>query len=112
MRSGSGALSTRGTNLPWERCLNGLLFVTFGAVPLKFNKYYVIKKLADIFFLSLLASLIQLFILLCNIQDCISDPVSTEWSLKAIQSFVLALFQSTTAYKIDSEHIQDYTNLF
>ena len=43
---------------PWERCLNGLLFVTFVAVPLKFNKYYVIKKLADIFFLSLLASLI------------------------------------------------------
>ena len=35
---------------PWERCLNGLLFVTFCAVPLKFNKYYVIKKLADISF--------------------------------------------------------------
>ena len=44
---------------PWERCLNGLLFVTFCAVPLKFNKYYVIKKLADIFVLSLLASLIH-----------------------------------------------------
>ena len=42
----------------WERCLNGLLFVTFGAVPLKFNKYYVIKQLADIFFLSLLAILV------------------------------------------------------
>ena len=44
---------------PWERCLNGLLFVTFCAVPLKFNKYYVIKKLANIFVLSLLASLIH-----------------------------------------------------
>ena len=44
---------------PWERCLNGLLFVTFCAVPVKFNKYYVIKKLADIFVLSLLASLIH-----------------------------------------------------
>ena len=44
---------------PWERCLNGLLFVTFCAVPLKFNKYYVIKKLADIFVLSILASLIH-----------------------------------------------------
>ena len=44
---------------PWERCLNGLLFVTFCAVPLKFNKNYVIKKLADIFVLSLLASLIH-----------------------------------------------------
>ena len=28
------------------------------------------------------------------------------------QGFVLALFQSTAAYKIDSEHIQDYTKLF
>ena len=30
------------------------------------------------------------------------------------RGFVLALFQSTTAYKIiiDSEHIQDYTKLF
>ena len=37
---------------PWERGLNGLLFVTFCAVPLKFNKHYVIKKLADIFVLS------------------------------------------------------------
>ena len=44
---------------PWERCLNGLLFVTFCAVTLKINKYYVIKKLADIFVLSLLASLIH-----------------------------------------------------
>ena len=26
--------------------------------------------------------------------------------------FVLALFQSTTAYKIDSEHTRDYTKLF
>ena len=28
------------------------------------------------------------------------------------QGFVLALFQSTIAYKIDSEHIRDYTKLF
>ena len=28
------------------------------------------------------------------------------------RGFVLALFQSTTAYKIDSEHIGDYTKLF
>ena len=28
------------------------------------------------------------------------------------RGFVLALFQSTTAYKIDSEHIRDYTKLF
>ena len=28
------------------------------------------------------------------------------------RGFVLALFQSTTACKIDSEHIQDYTKLF
>ena len=28
------------------------------------------------------------------------------------QGFVLAVFQSTTAYKIDSEHTQDYTKLF
>ena len=27
------------------------------------------------------------------------------------RGFVLALFQSTTVYKIDSEHIQDYTKL-
>ena len=28
------------------------------------------------------------------------------------QGFVLALFQSTTAYKLDSDHTQDYTKLF
>ena len=28
------------------------------------------------------------------------------------RGFVLALFQSTTAYKFDSEHIQDYTKVF
>ena len=28
------------------------------------------------------------------------------------RDFVLALFQSTTAYKIDSEHTQDYMKLF
>ena len=28
------------------------------------------------------------------------------------KGFVLALFQSTTAYKIDSEHTQDHTKLF
>ena len=28
------------------------------------------------------------------------------------RGFVLALFQSTTAYKIDSKHIRDYTKLF
>ena len=28
------------------------------------------------------------------------------------RGFVLALFQSTTAYKTDSEHTQDYTKLF
>ena len=28
------------------------------------------------------------------------------------QGFVLALFQSITAYKIDSEHTRDYTKLF
>ena len=28
------------------------------------------------------------------------------------QGFVLALFQSTTANKIDSEHTRDYTKLF
>ena len=28
------------------------------------------------------------------------------------RGFVLALFQSTTAYKIDSEHTRDYTKLF
>ena len=28
------------------------------------------------------------------------------------RGFVLALFQSTTAFKIDSEHTRGYTNLF
>ena len=37
----------------------------------------------------------------------------TEGSSKlCCRGFVLALFQSTTAYKIDSEHIQDNTKLF
>ena len=37
----------------------------------------------------------------------------TEGSSKlCCRGFALALFQSTTAYKIDSEHIQDYTKLF
>ena len=40
-----------------------------------------------------------------------------DWSLTEIQSyvveaFILALFQSTTAYKIDSEHTSNYTKLF
>ena len=39
-----------------------------------------------------------------------------DWSLKEIQSygcrgFILALFQSTTANKIDSEHKRDYKRL-
>ena len=78
---------------PWERCLNGLLFVTFGAVPLKFNKYYVIKKLADIFFLSLLASLILEHYANYSFYYAIYRILSRTQSLKAIQSYVVeALF--------------------
>ena len=39
-----------------------------------------------------------------------------DWSLTEIKlccrGFVLALFQSTTDFKIDSEHIRDITKLF
>ena len=38
----------------------------------------------------------------------ISDP----WSLTCCRGCILALFQSTTANKIESEHTRDYKKLF
>ena len=38
-------------------------------------------------------------------------PIWIAWKL-CCRGFVLALFQSTTAYKIDSEHTRDYMKLF
>ena len=41
------------------------------------------------------------------------DSLVTDRNTKlCCRDFVLALFQSTTAYKNDSEHIQDYMKLF
>ena len=41
------------------------------------------------------------------------DSLVTDRNTKlCCRDFVLVLFQSTTAYKNDSEHIQDYMKLF
>ena len=47
-----------------------------------------------------------------NLGHSINGLVTNGNTKLCCRGFVLALFQSTTADKIDSEHTQDYTKLF
>ena len=71
----------------------------------------------------ILAEMDVVFLTLCNILrilpsglihlgPSINGLVTDENTKLWCRGFVLALFQSTTAYKIDSEHTIDYTKLF
>ena len=46
----------------------------------------------------------------CNLGPSINRLVTDGNTKLCCRGLVLALFQSTTSYKIDSEHIRDYTN--
>ena len=51
-------------------------------------------------------------IFLLNLEPSINGLVTDRNTKLCCQGFVLVLFQSTTSYKIYSEHTQDYTKLF
>ena len=55
----------------------------------------------------------KLSLVLChlNLEPSINGPVTDGNTKLCCRGFILAVFQSTTTYKIDSEHTQDYKRI-